>query len=32
MVNEAIKETNYHFKGQTDFYRGKVISLKIPLP
>lgn len=24
MVNEAIKETNYHFKGQTDFYRGKV--------
>ena len=24
MVNEAIKETNYHCKGQTDFYRGKV--------
>ncbi|MCG8318810.1 MAG: phosphoribosylaminoimidazolesuccinocarboxamide synthase [Cytophagales bacterium] len=23
-MNEAIKETNYHFKGQTDFYRGKV--------
>ena len=24
MVQEAIQETNYQFKGQTDFYRGKV--------
>ena len=24
MVHEAIKETNYRFEGQTDFYRGKV--------
>ncbi len=24
MAQEAIKETNYQFKGQTDFYRGKV--------
>lgn len=24
MAQQAIKETNYRFKGQTDFYRGKV--------
>ena len=24
MAQQAIKETNYQFKGQTDFYRGKV--------